>query len=211
MAMRTVNNQRYSSRNESTKTLAPKILLEKLQDFANTGDEPGQIGYFLNRRPDFLDSDSLQLGLDPSNSPKSDLHERFRKLRDMVREAWRGNEKMLGRLLSPNSQPDAEFPSYDCFFITIPDWRRSSFRYGPETEFEAAVYELLKQSRKARVCANPDCISPYFITEDPRRKFCSTACTRPAQREYKRNWWDQRGKQQRKQRAKQSAKRRPRQ
>ena len=229
--MQTVNIESTSSINShagnSTETLAPKKLLSALQDFANTGNTPTQIADFLNRWPEFLDKEKIErdaplylrdimvrpfvptdinskpLPIEGADSPR---YRMFKMLRDMLRAAWKGNDTMLAYLLSKSFNP--EEGNY-----IVPDWRRSGFRYEPHTIFQAAVYELLKHSRQARVCANPDCPATYFLAVDHRQKFCSEDCTRPSQREWRRKWWEQHGKQWRKQRTKRtkSMKRRPRQ
>ncbi|MFZ0466820.1 MAG: hypothetical protein WAL78_14085 [Candidatus Acidiferrales bacterium] len=209
--MHDVNIHIDSSTNTASKTLAPKTLLSALRDFANTGDEPKQIANFLQRWPDFLDRNKVESDVPLSMrdvivrpffpSTKGPLYRMFKMLRGSVRHAWKGNEDMLARLLSTNFEPALNN------FIVV-DWRHGGFRYEPQTPFQAAVYELLKHSGSARVCANPDCPSPYFIAQDHRAKFCSEDCVQTMQRTWRKKWWNQHGKQWRKRRAAQSTKRR---
>jgi hypothetical protein len=44
-----------------------------------------------------------------------------------------------------------------------------------------------------RKCPNPICPAPYFIAARRSRRYCSDACSLPAQRESKRAWWNQHG------------------
>ena len=214
--MRDVNIQNNSSRISEAKTLAPKTLLSALEDFANTPNEAERIAYLRKRWPGFLDAltysgytisiaspsdPSLKLAESPEILP---MWKNFERYRDLVQAAWTGNEPALSALLQLGIEEDASQNRIR------PDWRRSGFRYLPRNDFQAAAYELLKRSRQARVCANPDCANPYFLTSDPRRKFCSVECTRPAQKEWRRSWWKRHGKKWRKQRAKKFTKgRRP--
>lgn len=213
--MKDVNIQLNSSRHASSKTLAPKTLLSALQDFANSGVEPEGINYFRSRCPGFLDDlvyTGYVISIGPPNADTNQMTDptremrpmwkQFEKYRDLVRAAWSGNEAAIQFLLRVGIEENRTENA------VRPDWRRSGFRYEPRTNFQAAVYELLKHSRQARVCANPDCASPYFLTLDPRRKFCSVECAQPAQKQWRRTWWEQHGKEWRKKRAKKSTKRR---
>jgi hypothetical protein len=215
-SMQDVNISNHSSRKENVKTLAPKKLLEALQEFANSGTDSERVTYFRNRWPGFLDDlvyTGYKISIGAPGANPADLERSaqrevwpmwrlFEQFRNLVRAAWIGDEAILGILLRVGIEEERTENRI------VPDWRRSGFRYVPRTNFQAAVYELLKHSRQARVCANPDCANPYFLTLDPRRKFCSTECTRPAQKEWRKRWWERHGKQWRKKRAKQSTKRR---
>jgi len=46
---------------------------------------------------------------------------------------------------------------------------------------------------RMRYCPNPHCAAPYFIAKRRSQKYCSDACSLPAQREYKKAWWDEHG------------------
>lgn len=218
----------------SGETLAPKRLLGALQEFANSGCERERVAFFVKRWPGFLSFlDDFAAGgyitKLPPGLPEAE-HARmksagnweradfFKDFRDHVRAAWTGNERVIQYLLGFG----IEELGADSFETKVggranqirPDWRRSGFRYEPQNTFQAAVYELLKHSRQARVCANPDCTNPYFIATDHRQKFCSPECTQPAQKEWRRRWWEQHGQQWREQHGKKhtkSTKRRPRQ
>jgi hypothetical protein len=43
------------------------------------------------------------------------------------------------------------------------------------------------------VCQNADCPAPYFFAARHGQKYCSEECARPAQREFKNNWWKEHG------------------
>ncbi len=58
-----------------------------------------------------------------------------------------------------------------------------------------------------RYCPNPSCPAPYFIAKKGRQKYCSDACALPAQRQFKKSWWAEHGKEWRqKRKAKQARK-----
>jgi hypothetical protein len=59
------------------------------------------------------------------------------------------------------------------------------------TPFEAAVFHFQHQGTRARRCANAECSLPYFFVGKKGQRFCSPACALPAQRESKRNWWNE--------------------
>ena len=71
-------------------------------------------------------------------------------------------------------------------------------RLPPPSPFEQAIMQLLKSADRARYCANPDCPAPYFLAKRRSQKYCSDICALPAQREFKRRWWDEHGKARRK-------------
>lgn len=59
------------------------------------------------------------------------------------------------------------------------------------------VLTLLHAERivdRMRYCPNPHCGAPHFIARRRSQKYCSDACSLPAQREFKRAWWDEHGK-----------------
>ncbi len=61
------------------------------------------------------------------------------------------------------------------------------------TPFEQAMFHFIKISSLAKNCANSDCAKPYFIAEKKSFKYCSPACSAPAQRAFKREWWAEHG------------------
>jgi len=198
--MQDIKSQLNSSKAPGGKTLAPQTLLRALQELANTGDGPDRVAYFLKFWAGFLEEpleEATKGAIKLYDSPiyRTQLEilgggkplGPFQDIQNYVRLAWKGNEAAIGALLQLGFGKGKSN-------LVLPDWRRSGFRYMPRTNFQAAVYELLKHSRQARVCLNPDCASPYFIAHDPRRKFCSPECAAPFQKEWKRRWWKRKGK-----------------
>jgi hypothetical protein len=72
----------------------------------------------------------------------------------------------------------------------------------PSTVDEALWIALLQNYKKLAVCENQTCQHPYFLRYRPSQRYCSEKCALPSQREFKKRWWNEHGKQRR---AKQTA------
>jgi hypothetical protein len=61
----------------------------------------------------------------------------------------------------------------------------------PLTEFEASLFYLQTEVKDlVKHCGGgPDCPAPYFIATKRWQKYCSEACSGPALREQKAEWW----------------------
>lgn len=193
-------------------SLAPEKLLKALQDFANTQTDVASQKYFLKRWPGFLEKPietftKTQNAMGPIERVIMDMQHRqsgaekwepFDDARGYVRLAWKGNEGAIALLLHLGMER---------VNIVLVDWRLGGFRYIPRTNLQAAVYELLKNSKKARVCPNPDCPAPYFLTDDHRTKFCGRKeCERPSILKTKRNSFHRHKKEWRKPQSKRKGK-----
>ena len=75
-----------------------------------------------------------------------------------------------------------------------------------KTPFEMAALHLQRVASRVRHCANPDCEEPYFIATKRSSKYCSEACSKPAQQAFKRDWWAEHGSEWRKNRKESSQK-----
>lgn len=71
----------------------------------------------------------------------------------------------------------------------------------PLHPFEQALKFLDVLGPRTRYCANPRCPEPYFVADRRTAKYCCEECAKPAQAAFKREWWNQHGRQWRKQRA----------
>jgi len=58
------------------------------------------------------------------------------------------------------------------------------------------------ERRRLRKCAAPDCDTPYFVARHLRQKYCSDKCALWAQKIWKKNWWEEHGKEWRREHAK---------
>lgn len=63
----------------------------------------------------------------------------------------------------------------------------------PLNPFEQAMVHLKRVSARAKHCGNPDCGNPYFLAKKRSYKYCSPACSEPAQKAFKRDWWAENG------------------
>jgi hypothetical protein len=77
----------------------------------------------------------------------------------------------------------------------------------PPTPFERCLLHLGKCADRMRYCGNPFCVAPYFFARRRSQRYCSDSCAEPAQREYKRRWWDEYGDEWRRRRKKSKIKR----
>jgi hypothetical protein len=206
-----------SSPNEARNNLASPSaseLLIGLQELANLLDEPASFERFARRRPGFIHvrADDLPYSLSVPVTGLPNLPSRYLHMwqrREDLRQVWRGHSEKLAAILLPGVPPEElsieernEHVSRDesdtagewqwAPQIKV-DWQRSQFVYEPRTEFQRAVYALFRKSALAKVCANPDCVAPYFIAGRAVQRYCSDACAQVFQRAYKLRWWKERG------------------
>lgn len=128
--------------------------------------------------------------------------------------AWKSGVKALLGLRNHLGfcwrEPDLRTKEWRCLWL-----RQYADHFSRDPRVELGVYERLAQDHppatlspidqallfflknvdSARHCSNPDCLAPYFFARRPRQRFCSTTCAMPAQREYKRIWWNKYGRQ----------------
>jgi len=69
-------------------------------------------------------------------------------------------------------------------------------------EFALVLLRAMHVADRMRYCPNPTCPAPFFIANRRSQKYCSDACSAPAQREFKRDWWSEHGEEWRAERAK---------
>jgi hypothetical protein len=112
--------------------------------------------------------------------------DRILELRDLVRQIW--------------VEPDLRTKRYGVFLL----WKWSLFslmggernipsRLPPPNPFEQIIQVLIDAADLAHYCGNPECFTPYFFALRRNQKYCSDACAKPAQREFKRQWWAEHG------------------
>ncbi len=83
-------------------------------------------------------------------------------------------------------------PEEDQEFLpnVYPNLHTGEIQYRPATSFQQAVYALLKNGWRARVCE--DC-GNYFVADKPAQRFCSTRCGKERKKRYDKLYWQQRG------------------
>ncbi len=69
--------------------------------------------------------------------------------------------------------------------------------------FEFSLLYLMNYIGKGKAlkCPNSECVTPYFFAKKKGQKYCGPICSDEAQKETKRQWWDDYGKQRRKEKA----------
>ena len=138
-------------------------------------------------------------------------------LQDVVRKLWTGDASevlrdeletilLTGQLGLGNSPPLNFFARPPLPGVIGIDLRHKRFEYRPQTLLQDALYYLLGNFDKAKVCANPDCPAPFFIAPRSNTKFCSTECVEEIRREAKRAWWENSGNEWRQKRKKKKKK-----
>jgi hypothetical protein len=86
----------------------------------------------------------------------------------------------------------------------LPQWRGGKFEYASSIDFQKAVWLLLSESWRAKVCRRCD---KYFIADKAAQMFCSTPCSNQNKHETGRRYWHEKGTALRKQRTKKRSKR----
>jgi len=129
-------------------------------------------------------------------------HKSFLWSQGLVRAIWEGKKKGIEGLqvkLGLGIQPEAYFAEEGDVVPAPPisvDWDRGQLFLTPRNLEDLIWLVLLQQSRRLGICASKgnDCPTPYFLKYRPQQEFCSDACALPRQREFKRRWWAEHGK-----------------
>ena len=136
--------------------------------------------------------------------------EAFVATQQIVRSIWerrmQGHEaQLISRGLGLDF-PRQEYQDSSLAQLVRVDWEGSFFWLSTRDLNDLIWISLLQYSRRLAICANLDngCPTPYFIRSKPNQRFCSDACARPAQRAFKRKWWNEHGQGWRQERAKRS-------
>lgn len=78
-------------------------------------------------------------------------------------------------------------------------YERGQLVYRTATLLQFLMLDLLSVPRDyLRKCKRPDCPTSFFVADHLREDYCSPECKQWAQRLWKRNWWNEKGKTQRK-------------
>ncbi|SRR6266571_1857745 len=167
--------------------------LATLVELANLSDAPEAVNRFKAKHPDY------------------GLHGDILKVRDDVRRLWLNGEpanaiasfylfdEPFGAwMLNAQIWMEQKLAGKDLKIVRHSpvgvDWRRGELTYQWQNEFQRDLYTLLKFSRRAKICARPDCpYTPYFIAEDTRTRYCSTDCADAMQDKWRSDWWKTKG------------------
>jgi hypothetical protein len=138
-------------------------------------------------------------------------HDYFEDSQALVRAIWAGKKRgteglnvalRLGVASFERSEEGGEVVAQEPSIEV--DWEEGSLVPAPRSLNDVVWFTLLAHSRRLAICANKDngCPTPYFLKNKPKHRFCSDACALPAQREFKRKWWTEHGKEWRRRRSK---------
>ncbi len=83
--------------------------------------------------------------------------------------------------------------------MPLPSWSSNKFEYVGSNDFQKAVYLLLSESWRAKVCRR---CTKYFIADKAAQVFCSTSCSNQSKLESGRRYWHEKGTNLREQRSK---------
>jgi hypothetical protein len=173
-----------------------------LTELANLQDNKAAFESFLLRFPWVLDAvgKNIYASYRKAYPPGSPEHiELDRKnwlipLRNRLRAIWRAPDVATKQwalygishdfFLRRNALPDEDLALH---------WEPP----GPPTRTERFLLALISWADLLTYCNNPDCQTPYFIAKRRGQDYCSKPCARVAQRESKRRWWRDKGRQRR--------------
>jgi hypothetical protein len=136
-------------------------------------------------------------------SPFWPLPKELGQLREIVRRVWKEPDLRTREWIAYGLRY-YEMAGQDFRLVNPEIWGLS---LPPPTPFEQCLLQLGKSIDRTRYCENPSCPAPYFFARRRSQRYCSDGCSQPAQREYKRRWWDEHGNKWRRKRKK--ARRKP--
>lgn len=173
-----------------------------LLELANLSDDAKAVTRFENRFAPFLPWAGQQVQRWPSvdsGEPPSDIRIKIDlsnyllfSLRNTLRSVWATSDlkEKEWRIFLFRADPTMTVSFLSCLEVPAPSL------------FEQTVMYLFKRASKTRCCQNRECHSPYFWASRRSQKYCSDVCSLPAQRSYKRLWWQKNGEEWKKLRAK---------
>jgi len=177
--------------------------LATLVELANLSDSDAAISRFHKAHLGYLNEDLF------GNAPDEVVREHVFGLRGSIRKLWRGGEVanqiarefLLAKEVFDWGGDDKEPLEVSPDAVKV-DWDGGKLilEYEALNDFQESIYELLRVSRFAKVCARPGCLTPYFIAKDLRTRHCSTDCADAMQDEWRKVWWRTKGKEWLKQR-----------
>jgi hypothetical protein len=203
------NSSIKNRRSNLVSALLAKKAKELLEGVANLGDD--DLRWFQKKFPYVLEELPPRLVLMEVDSgdfedsysyyaPVADIASKHKywllRLRDTLRAIWRVPDRQTKQWGMFRISQDF-FLQGNRELLHVPldnsaDHVLSGLK--PPTQTELLLLHFTKWADLTRYCDNPECSAPYFIARDPRQKYCSDGCAKPAQREYKQRWWAENGK-----------------
>lgn len=178
------------------KRASDKEIREFLRALANVGEVEADLRHFLRKHESALLEYSLGSYIERQYPTVTDEMEHVLRMRDSVRRIWHGGldaEKLLTDYLCEDVPIHHRVENFRQDILRV-DLRRQRLEYQPRNSFQKALYFLLVNFSKAKVCANAECPAPYFIAERASARYCSTECLEELHRQSKLEWWNRVGK-----------------
>jgi hypothetical protein len=100
-------------------------------------------------------------------------------IRNGLRAAWRGEENEFSK---PTIAP-----------MALLELNKGHFEIRMRDLYATVMILFLRDhwAGKTAICANPDCLTPYFVKKRRTQKYCESGpCVDQALREHKRLWWE---------------------
>jgi len=174
-----------TSLSESGRLLEQSVLM----DFANCQTDQAAIQRFLRMHgpPMFQ--------IETQDKPSfAFLHSMWLSLQKQFQVCWDG---IIGNA--------GKHEPYRSLGVALEPWRRSTANgifemragglvYISNDLYGAMIPLLLSLHEIARRCLNPECkVTPYFFAGHKRQQYCSETCAAWAQKQWKKQWWKDRG------------------
>jgi hypothetical protein len=182
--------------------------LDPLVQLANLTNDSAAVHRFLEINPFFLEN------LERESAWNLSIDTEIFRVRDEVQELWRGGERadqiaqkyLITELISEVQERLASTNQKETFEPVRVDWKRGELRlaFSPGNDFRTAIYGLLKVSRFAKECANPECPAPYFIAKKIIQQYCGDDCKHAARKKLQNAYWARSGSKVRKERMRKS-------
>lgn len=208
-------------------------LFQALSEFASMYPDADGWAHFRRRWPDLFPADEYDRMTGPMPDVQSSvlvlslpgsecggeegLSPSIQQYPHWLNHIWRGGEPepyleiMLGTKPTPKPEDVNPEDAGAIYLRSIPpavfalDWQTGAIRYQGACDFQRALYLLFRESWRARICER--CEAPYIASRESQR-YCSTDCSEEMQREVKRKWWAEHGREWREQRSRMQSKKR---
>jgi hypothetical protein len=182
--------------------------LDQLIELANLKDDPVAVGKFLKAHPFFVEN------LERVAAWNQPVDTEVLLVRDQVQELWRGGDRanqiaqyyLITEAISAVTDQLDSPAAKGALTPVLVDWKRGELRlaFSPGNDFRTAIYGLLKVSRFAKECANPECPAPYFIAKKIIQQYCGDDCKHAARKKLQNAYWARSGSKVRKERMRKS-------
>jgi hypothetical protein len=210
---------------EENQTAPDQKLFSALEMFVNCGDSLGELRSFRKCHPSFFPPEFYEQSEWLAATGRNDFFNWYKRLLRMVWEGRDPDGIRLSVLMGirePSSYIGAPTGDYAQEAVEhndmrgelvinrskgaplsvplrpaqlVPRWRTGEVQYVLMVDFQRAVYLLMQQSWRAKICLID---SRYFVAAKPHNLYCSPMCAATAKRKRDLQWWRREGSQQQK-------------